>query len=271
MLWVWQRDDLASLKAPCYTPLLATPSAPHNAPLPLHLTNPAENWQKLAFNSTEQLFCRRVLAGGPVQLTSLLGQGGEGPAVAAGQEVSARARCCRHLVFPPPAPPTIYKLSMVTCMPACTFCAARLSDPHNLLTCLPLQLGYTGLILKDSAGAEWGVVYSNASGSGALWRYPAQQLSFCAATHPGEMRMRLTCGLRIVRTARAEWRSQSTALFGREAVQPQLPSVPHFLFLRSHPPAGCSAAGDTGRAEEGASCRDTAECCGGLQCTPRGE
>ncbi|KAI7845100.1 hypothetical protein COHA_001465 [Chlorella ohadii] len=123
-----------------------------------------ENWQKLAFNSTQQLFCRRVLAGGPAQLAPLLGQGGEGPAVAAGQE-----------------------------------------------------LGYTGLIVADAAGAEWGVVYSNGSGIGALWRYPAQQLGFCAAAHPG-----------------------------------------------------CSAAGENGRGEEGASCRDAAECCSGLQCTPRG-
>lgn len=138
-----------------------------------------------------------------------------------------------------------------------------------LLACPP-QLGYTGLILEDSAGAEWGVVYSNASGGGALWRYPAQQLGFCAATHPGEIRMRLGCGLRIV-CARTGWGSRSAPLLGIEAVQPQLPSVPHCLFLCCHPPAGCSAGGDTGRAEEGVSCRDAADCCGGLQCTPRGE
>ncbi|PRW45224.1 hypothetical protein C2E21_6437 [Chlorella sorokiniana] len=123
-----------------------------------------ENWQKLSFNSTEHLFCRRALAGGPAKLAPLLGQGGEGPAVAAGQE-----------------------------------------------------LRYTGLILADTSGAQWGVVYSNASGAGALWRYPAQQLGFCSATRPG-----------------------------------------------------CSAAGDSGRGEEGASCRDAADCCAGLQCTPRG-
>lgn len=54
----------------------------------------AENWQKLAFNSTQQLFCRRVLAGGPAQLAPLLGQGGEGPAVAAGQEVRVHGITC---------------------------------------------------------------------------------------------------------------------------------------------------------------------------------
>lgn len=94
---VRQRDDLASLKPLCHKHLLATPSAPHNAPSSAAFGNPAENWQKLSFNSTEQLFCRRVLAGGPAQLTPLLGQGGEGPAVAAGQEVSVRMGYGRHL------------------------------------------------------------------------------------------------------------------------------------------------------------------------------
>lgn len=56
--------------------------------LPSHL--PAENWQKISFESAAEMFCRRVAAGGDARLTPLVRQGAEGPAVAVGQEVSRR-------------------------------------------------------------------------------------------------------------------------------------------------------------------------------------
>ncbi len=51
----------------------------------------------------------------------------------------------------------------------------------------------------------------------------------------------------------------------QRAAQPRLACL-----LPSTLHAGCSAAGESGRGEEGASCRDAADCCAGLQCTPRG-
>ena len=74
----------------------ATRGCPQFFVLPL-LPN-AENWQKISFESAAKMFCRSVAPGGDARLTPLMGQGGEGPAVAAGQEVSMRTvrrpGCC---------------------------------------------------------------------------------------------------------------------------------------------------------------------------------
>lgn len=87
---IYKRGQLRqrSMHAPACLP--HCPTSPH-----LMHSMYAENWQKISFSSTAQLFCRRVLEGGPATLAPLLGQGCEGPSVAAGQELSTA--CCMML------------------------------------------------------------------------------------------------------------------------------------------------------------------------------